>query len=1416
MINYQDIKIFNKNGYEIPLLSTSNIIFTDASDLTKISDDNVVLYGYYDGNNKELFNAKIINHGKFTAPLNSLQLNCFIDGYIIDNIATINNLTNSDYQQLYFTNGENTNMSSSSNSANDEGSCVYYSLKNINNLQVNCDLSDIDDLLFPSAIFFGNIEIEPVSVGLVETETLIIGKIEDNNCVNIVTDNSTAIKLIIDKNDEDIDFITANELTDEITRNNEAIISANSDNYVNIGFFPKQEGVHESIIWVCISEIIDGEEQLIKIGQLNVHGVAIGYDERYNAIFENFGIMNPKTYYSIFKEHNIHEENPDWKMINEKSKELFLSYSEIFPYIGTYKALINAVNFLGYDDIYFREWFKMINDPNNKEVSYKIDLNNLSSNNNQYNNIDTNYKKLNKLTMVYKLNQETGEYDKDELPIINNVYQYSITEILTKLIALKEWLERNIIAVNCKILDITGEGIVYERTDHIAYGTIMQNLEHEDTLEMHPYVKNKITELVDGSANIEVGNLISSELKCIKLSDLNNMSIGDISENDATIEYPFISDFMIKATIDTSNAIISDNVTKPLWINNNDLNFLKIKDVQQSDVFYYANNSNENVLINDDNVMISKVGNFIEHSSFINPPIIHLQRAYLKEDIIGWNDHIKYTITPDITKRYSYMLINEDGITEFSHDNIILYPDYDSSAGNPSLEYTLNNAYGVPMFKIKNYKFILYNTHSRSTVLDAFCIGNEGLILDIQDGKIINPIINNKRCVINFHYDNEVMNKQSVSAIYEYRTTHDYNPQIDHSTNRYFYNEFATLNVNNIGHYDIMVYAFNDNGNVFCKSVNDGVDVIMKKADINIYSDVAIYKNEYPFHPIDSIGELVNIDLTLHDKELYDDKNPLFRNNYRISELLFGGDINQRWIKYPNVSYAYSLPENGDYIHLNNVVDKFECVTYNTSNNNFTFRSLADKQFNIFPKCTLAVTDSKLNLTTTVNVIVYNNIFSRGIYEMFATVNSQNYTDERFTISLNVTNDEDAKVLKSYIDSNDYTYDFYIIPTTLYKVKSVDDLGNQTRFTLDNMFDNANDKIGNSNNVFDEGDCVKIIYSINKYKDDNLFVRIDEIDNDSTEEPSIYDGIEHNIKYYPGIDQYLDNNGNRYLKIFRTDNLSNSRYSGYATYKVKNSNNLEFITNDKFNYKEYYNIQYLLGEIDQNDSYDDIDSNIKAPSFNNRYIIRYNYEYIENINDEQLLPVVLKNERTITINDNTYSYDSITTDLCVAKAHQAYVQYKLQCNSAKEYFNSYTKIFTKNNRLYDYLDKSFSFILSKFDIENAFKYWDYDYKQPSSLYMHNNPITICASKKYEKLENITTSNKVVLTSKFNNQPKNYTYWKLYKQDVNNKTRKLMFEVLNDKLFLKIPYTGIYDIEAYNYDIYGNLSKTDRIAYIYVK
>ena len=105
------------------------------------------------------------------------------------------------------------------------------------------------------------------------------------------------------------------------------------------------------------------------------------------------------------------------------------------------------------------------------------------------------------------------------------------------------------------------------------------------------------------------------------------------------------------------------------------------------------------------------------------------------------------------------------------------------------------------------------------------------------------------------------------------------------------------------------------------------------------------------------------------------------------------------------------------------------------------------------------------------------------------------------------------------------------------------------------------------------------------------------------------------------------------------------------------------------------------------------------------------------------------------------------------------------------------------------------------DVEQSDDNWNVD-DVNKKLYKHTKPLTL------EK------NTPILYTC--NKKEKDNVVWKLYRQNLNNQTRTLLFEVENDIITLKITENGIYDIELYVYDEFGNLHYNDYQAILKIK
>ncbi|CAG7580015.1 MAG: PE-PGRS family protein PE_PGRS18 [uncultured marine phage] len=196
------------------------------------------------------------------------------------------------------------------------------------------------------------------------------------------------------------------------------------------------------------------------IGRFRMFGQTEIEDIRYKIELNNTGRNIKPEEVFIFKEYDINEQGVDWTFLNKKRKEMLLVRPEIFNYIGSYKSIINAINYFGYNDLELYEYYRNINRTSenfNKLVKLEIPdifdptIQGWTENEfvlNVFPNAE--YEETNLFNLAYRITDMEGNF----------VLNYSLDEVTTKLMGLKKWLESNIIPISHKILDITGRADV--------------------------------------------------------------------------------------------------------------------------------------------------------------------------------------------------------------------------------------------------------------------------------------------------------------------------------------------------------------------------------------------------------------------------------------------------------------------------------------------------------------------------------------------------------------------------------------------------------------------------------------------------------------------------------------------------------------------------------------------------------------------------------------------------------------------------------------------------------------------------------------------------------------------------------------------------------------------------------------------
>ena len=214
-----------------------------------------------------------------------------------------------------------------------------------------------------------------------------------------------------------------------------------------------------------------------EIARITFFAETIEEDERLKVWNENLGYsLNPEDSI-IFKQSDIHECMPDYEMLNEKRKELMLEGHNIYPYIGSYKAILNMIKFFGYDNLNIVEYWKNINEYDSefgkiyRTYVYSVkDKKTITTKRKQISLNTKNFKKLSDISLVYNINhpEKIKGYKYDEYGLPNVIEDFdkdkrddfilTIEEALVKLFTLKNKLNDEFMPGSTKITDVIGEG----------------------------------------------------------------------------------------------------------------------------------------------------------------------------------------------------------------------------------------------------------------------------------------------------------------------------------------------------------------------------------------------------------------------------------------------------------------------------------------------------------------------------------------------------------------------------------------------------------------------------------------------------------------------------------------------------------------------------------------------------------------------------------------------------------------------------------------------------------------------------------------------------------------------------------------------------------------------------------------------
>jgi hypothetical protein len=209
-----------------------------------------------------------------------------------------------------------------------------------------------------------------------------------------------------------------------------------------------------------------------EIGRFTTYGQTEVEDVRFEIELSNVGKNIGSNEVFIFKKYDINEGGIDWTYLNKKRKEMLMMKHLIYPYIGAYKSIINAINYFGYNDLELNEYYRNIDEKSANYLQlFKVEIPDIFDNTVEgwtsndfikHTLPNPKYQETNLFNLTYNITDKEG----------NNVLLYSIDEVIIKLQGLKYWLQKNIIPLTHKILDITGRA-------HFVGGSQIQHRVHD-------------------------------------------------------------------------------------------------------------------------------------------------------------------------------------------------------------------------------------------------------------------------------------------------------------------------------------------------------------------------------------------------------------------------------------------------------------------------------------------------------------------------------------------------------------------------------------------------------------------------------------------------------------------------------------------------------------------------------------------------------------------------------------------------------------------------------------------------------------------------------------------------------------------------------------------------------------------------
>jgi hypothetical protein len=226
-----------------------------------------------------------------------------------------------------------------------------------------------------------------------------------------------------------------------------------------------------------------------KYGYIRVGADFYGEYEPAYINLSNMGVELPLSIQKAVYDSNVHEDLTDNILINRKFKELLSNYWDIVANKGSYKSLLNSL-----------EWFEWGNKLKMHEIYRRNEADNLFFNdknlvasiNEQIETTFNNFVKTTYISLYCDIYNETPNYDSEHNPILENiVFDWALNDIKLKLSLLAKYLGTYFLPIHISLLHATVESKVFTNTIKIIHNGEINRI---DQFADFDYVKCNIKE----------------------------------------------------------------------------------------------------------------------------------------------------------------------------------------------------------------------------------------------------------------------------------------------------------------------------------------------------------------------------------------------------------------------------------------------------------------------------------------------------------------------------------------------------------------------------------------------------------------------------------------------------------------------------------------------------------------------------------------------------------------------------------------------------------------------------------------------------------------------------------------------------------------------------------------------------------